>query len=130
MSINASQGIKFRRENFKALKDEMKNIRYGTNNAAVSLNDKNEYIFRVQNRDSYFSRPSPEEKYLFNQILKHYELSVNHLAQGFNNKYLGKLSDLMSLKKIEINEYTKKRIELFNTRVDENHKSYINYHIL
>ena len=131
MSNYSSSGIKYRRENFRALKDEMLNIRFAINKemsqAAILLNDKNEYIFRVQNRDSYFSRPSPEQRYIFNEILKHYELSVNHLVQGFNNQYFSKLSDLMTLKNIGTNEYSKKRIELFNSRVNENHKSYINY---
>ena len=131
MSSFSSSGIKYKRENFRALKDEMQNIRFDINkemsHVAVALNDKNEYIFRVQNRDSYFSRPNAEERYLFNQILKHYELSGNHLPQGFNNKYFSKLSDLMSLKNISTNEYSKKRIELFNSRINENHKSYINY---
>lgn len=123
--------MKYRRENFKALKDELRNIKFDINgqmaHSNVLLNDKNEYIFRVQNRDSYFSRPTPEQKYLFNEILKHYELSINHLIQGFNNIYFDKLSDLMSIKKIRTNEYSKKRIELFNSRINENHKSYINY---
>ena len=131
MSKISSSGVKYRRENFKALKDEIDNIKYHVNQAlsggGVLLNDKNEYIFRVQNRDSYFSRPSPEERYLFNQILKHYELSTNHLVQGFSNKYFSKLSDLMSSNKLSTNDYSKKRIALFNSRINENHKSYINY---
>ena len=74
MSNYSSSGIKYRRENFRALKDEMLNIRFAINKemsqAAILLNDKNEYIFRVQNRDSYFSRRSPEQRYIFNEILK------------------------------------------------------------
>ena len=127
MSKISSSGVKYRRENFKALKDEMANMKFELNKGGVLLNDKNEYIFRVQNRDSYFSRPSPEERYLFNEILKHYELSTNHLVQGFSNKYFSKLSDLMSSNKLSTNDYSKKRIALFNSRINENHKSYINY---
>ena len=108
MSKISSSGVKYRRENFKALKDEMANMKFDLNKGGVLLNDKNEYIFRVQNRDSYFSRPSPEERYLFNEILKHYELSTNHLVQGFSNKYFSKLSDLMSSNKLSTNDYSKK----------------------
>lgn len=129
--MSYSSGIKYKKQNFKALKEEIANIKFDINKAfsssSVLLNDKNEYVFRVQNRDSYFSRPSPEQKYLFNQILKHYELSVNHLIQGFNNKYFSKLSDLLSIKNIRTNDYSKRRIDLFNSRINENHKSYINY---
>ena len=37
-----------------------------------------------------------------------------------------KSEGLMSLKNIGTNEYSKKRIELFNSRVNNNHKSYNN----
>ena len=131
MSLTQSSGIKYKRENFKALKDEMQNINKfinaGGGSSAVLLNENSQYVYRVQNRDAYYSRPSPERNYIFNQILKHYELNTNQTAQGFNGRYFNELSELLSLKYIHTNDYTKKRIELFNSRINRYHKSYINY---
>ena len=131
MSLTQSSGIRYKKENFKALKEEIKNINKfinaGGGSSVVLLNKNNQYVYRVQNRDSYYSKPSPEQNYIFNQILKHYELNTNQIAQGFNGRYFNELSELLSLRQIRTNDYTKKRIELFNSRINRYHKSYINY---
>ena len=132
MSIKISSvGIIYESNNSKPLNNEITNIKidpikeFSENN--VLLNDQNEYIFKSQSLNSYFFWPTLEEKYLFNQILKYYELSSNQYVQGFNSRYFSKLSELLSLKDINSKEYSKKRIELFNKRVKESHSSYINY---
>ena len=131
MSLIQSSGIKYKKENFKALKDEIKNINYSINKGGVSsivlLNENNQYVCRIQNRDAYYSKSSPETNYIFNQILKQYELNKDQTAQGFNEKYIKELTELLSLRHIHTKDYTKKRIELFNSRINKYHKSYINY---
>ena len=127
MSIQ-STGIKYRKENFKALRDEMINMKFNLNKGgrgAYVLNDKHEYIYRVQK--SHSQKRSEEKKYILNQIMKHYELSRDQSIQGFNNKYFIKLSELMSKNDIKANDYSKQRIELYNSRINKHYKSYINY---
>ena len=127
MSIQ-STGIKYRKENFKALRDEMINMKFNLNKGgrgAYVLNDKHEYIYRVQN--SHSQKRSEEKKYILNQIMKHYELSRDQSIQGFNNKYFIKLSELMSKNDIKANDYSKQRIELYNSRINKHYKSYVNY---
>ena len=132
MSVSQNPGLKYKHENFKALKDEIDNIKYHVNQAlsggggSVLINDKSKYISRLH-KESYLYKPTAEQKYLLNEILKHYELNMNQNAQGYNNKYLNKLTELLSKKNIPTHDYTQKRIQLFNLRINENHKSYINY---
>ena len=132
MSLSQNPGLKYKHENFKALKDEIDNIKYHVNQAlsggggSVLINDKSKYISRLH-KESYLYKPTAEQKYLLNEILKHYELNMNQNAQGYNNKYLNKLTELLSKKNMPTHDYTQKRIQLFNLRINENHKSYINY---
>ena len=123
-------GMRYKKENFRALKDDMMNIEKnfgGGSGPSVVMNENCEFVCRIQNRNSKISNPTPEQKYLLNEILKYYELNSNQIVQGFNSQYFSDLTELMSKRNMKTSEYTKKRIELFNSRVNNNHKSYINY---
>ena len=123
-------GMRYKKENFRALKDDMMNIEKnfgGGSGPSVVMNENCEFVCRIQNRNSKNSKPTPEQKYLLNEILKYYELNSNQIVQGFNSQYFSDLTELMSKRNMKTSEYTKKRIELFNSRVNNNHKSYINY---
>ena len=130
MSIrNSSVGIIYEYNNSKPLKSEKSNININSNKIFseknVILNKQNEYVFRKQGLNSYFAWPTLEEKFLFDQILKFYELSSNQSVQGFNGKYFNKLSELLNLRDIDTKEYSKKRIQLFNKRINGSHSSFI-----
>ena len=122
-------GMRYKKENFRALKDDMMNIEKnfgGGSGPSVVMNENCEFVCRIQNRNSKNSKPTPEQKYLLNEILKYYELNSNQKVQGFNSNYFKDLTELMSKKNMKANEYSKKRIELFNLRVNNFHESYIN----
>ena len=128
--LQTLSGMRYRKEDFRSLKDDIMSIQNnfaGGPGPSVTLNEKCEYVCRIQNRNADISKPSPEQRYIMNQILKYYELNSNQKAQGFNNNYFKDLTDLLSKKNIKTNDYTKKRIELFNSRVNNHHESYINY---
>ena len=132
MSIrNSSVGIIYEYKNSKPLKSEKSNININSNKILseknVILNKQNEYVFRKQGLNSYFAWPTLEEKFLFDQILKFYELNSNQSVQGFNDKYFNNLSELLNLRDIDTKEYSKKRIQLFNKRINGSHSSFINY---
>ena len=123
-----STGLKIKRENFKALKDEIINIKSNINkevsNAGVFMNEKEEYIWRGEKR-KIFGKSSPEAKYEFNGILKYYELHKDKYKQGFTSKYFRKLTDLLS--KIKYKKYSKERIDLFNSRIKQSQKKFNTY---
>ena len=122
--------MRYKKENFNSLKQDIMTIQSNFAGGAgpnVTLNDNCEFVCRIQNKNAEISKSSPEQKYLLNEILKYYELNSNQKVQGFNSNYFKDLTELMSKKNMKANEYSKKRIELFNLRVNNFHESYINY---
>ena len=122
-------GMRYKKENFRLLKDDIMSIEGigGGKGPSFTLNENCEYVCRIQNQNARISKPTAEQRYLFNEILKYYELNSNQTVQGFNSNYFRDLSELMSKKNLKTNDYTKKRIALFNSRINSHHKSYINY---
>lgn len=59
-----------------------------------------------------------EKKYQFNQIIKNYKTDKNEL-KGFDYKYILELSDLLAKKD---NNFYKKRLELYRSRIKGNKK--------
>lgn len=128
--IQSISGMRYKKENFNSLKQDIMTIQSNFAGGAgpnVTLNDNCEFVCRIQNKNAEISKSSPEQKYLLNEILKYYELNSNQKVQGFNSNYFKDLTELMSKKNMKANEYSKKRIELFNLRVNNFHESYINY---
>ena len=122
--------MRYKKEDFRSLKKDIMTIQnnfIGGPGPSVTLNENCEFVSRIHNKDADISKSTPEQKYLLNEILKYYELSSNKKAQGFNSNYFRDLTELMSKKNMKTNDYTKKRIELFNSRVNNYHESYINY---
>ena len=126
--MSSRKGIKIKREDFKSLKDEIKNIKGNINeemySAGVFMNEKEEYVWRA-NQKKIYEKSSPEKKYDLNEILKYYELNNDKYIQGFTNNYFRKLTDLMSKNKYK--KYTRERLDLFNSRINKSQKIYINY---
>ena len=89
----------------------------------VFMNDNAEYVWRARNKKRILKSP-PEEKYNFNEILKYYEFSKDKYLLGFTSKYFRKLSDLMANPKNK--EYSKDRIDLFNSRIIFSQKILLN----
>lgn len=56
-----------------------------------------------------------EGKFIFNEILKRFELDSSPIKQGFTNDYFRKLTDLLNKKHYK--PYPKERMELFNQRI-------------
>ena len=126
--FKALSGMKYKKENFRLLKDDIMSIEGigGGKGPSFTLNENCEYVSRIKSQ-TRISKPTAEQRYLFNEILKYYELNSNQTIQGFNKNYFRDLTELMSKKDIKTNDYTKKRIELFNSRINSHHKSYIKY---
>ena len=126
--MSSRKGIKIKREDFKSLKDEIKNIKGNINeemyNAGVFMNEKEEYVWRA-NKKKLYEKSSPEKKFDLNEILKFYELNKDKYIQGFTSNYFRKLSDLMAKNKYK--KYPKERLDLFNSRINNSQKIYINY---
>ena len=127
MTFN-SDGIKTKKENFKALKEEIKNIKSNIeeemHSAGVFMNDKEEYVWRSKNKKKYHIS-LPEKRFDINEILKYYELNKDKYLQGFTSKYFRELTDLLTKKKN--NKYSKERLHLFNSRINKSHKIYMNH---
>ena len=126
MSFNS--GIKIKKEDFKSLKDEIKNIKGNINeemyNSGVFMNEKEEFVWRANKRKLY-EKSSPDKKYDLNEILKFYELNKDKYLQGFTSNYFRKLSDLMVKNKYK--KYSKERLDLFNSRINKSQKIYIEH---
>ena len=124
MSFN-SNGIKIKKENYKALKEEIKNIKYNINeemyNAGVFMNENEEYIWRAKKKKIY-QKSSPEKRFDINEILKYYELNKDKYLQGFTSKYFRQLTDLLT--KNMHKKYPKERMDLFNSRINKSQKIY------
>ena len=124
--MTSRKGIKIKREDFKSLKDEIKNIKRNINreihSVRVFLNEKEDYAWRA-NKKQIFEKSSQEEKYNLNEILKYHELNKDKYIQGFTSKYFRKLTDLLSKNKYK--KYSKERLELYNSRINKSQKIYI-----
>ena len=119
--------MKYKKENFKLLKEEIKKIKHNIDEemheTGVFMNDNAEYVWRARNKKRILKSP-PEEKYNFNEILKYYEFNKDKYLLGFTSKYFRKLSDLMANPKNK--EYSKDRIDLFNSRIVFSQKLLLN----
>ncbi len=125
MSLS-SDGIRIKKENFKALKDEISNITNNINEVMINLgvytNSKDSYIWRAKHKKRE-PKSILEQRYELNEIVKYSnDLDKNKYLQGFTNKYFRDLTDLLSKNK---KKYSKERIDLFNTRIKNSHKTFI-----
>lgn len=122
-------GLLIKKEDFKSLKEEIQNIKENINEeifrAGVFMNENEEYICRPYLKKIY-EKSSPEKKYDLNEIIKYYELNKNNkYIYGYTSDYFRKLTDLMAKKKHKT--YSKERLDLFNSRVNNSKKLYNNY---
>ena len=119
--------LKYRKENFKLLKDEINKIRNNIDDEIYEtgffMNDNAEYVWRARGKKRLL-KSSPEEKFNFNEILKYYEFNKDKYLLGFTSKYFRKLSDLMTNSKNK--QYSKDRIDLFNSRISFSQKLLLN----
>ena len=125
-NLNQFDGLKLQRENYKALKEEIMNIKNNIDkeiNNSLNLNSKIGKIrWRGRIKEKIILSPS-EEKFNLNGLIKLAEQNKNQYDQGFTSKYFLKLSDLMSDSKF-IN-YPKERLILFKERLQDSWKKYI-----
>ena len=126
--MSSRSGIKIKKEDFKSLKEEIKNIKGNINQemlkAGVFINEREEYVWRA-NKKKLYDKSSPEKKYALNEILKYYELNKDKYIQGFTSEYFRNLTDLMV--KTKYKKYSKDRLDLFNSRINKSHKIFSNY---
>ena len=126
--MSSRSGIKIKKEDFKSLKEEIKNIKGNINQemlkAGVFINEREEYVWRA-NKKKLYDKSSPEQKYALNEILKYYELNKDKYIQGFTSEYFRNLTDLMV--KTKYKKYSKYRLDLFNSRINKSHKIFSNY---
>lgn len=91
-------------------------IKYGTSN------DKRiEDIWRGRTKKLYMKQ-NQEERYMLNEILKKYKSNQDEL-KGFNYKYILELTDLLAQKD---KNFPQKRLELYNSRINNKKKTFIN----
>ena len=93
-----------------------KNIQSGT-----FVNDKIEEKWRGRIKRRYTNN-STEEKFMINEILKKYKIS-QYEKKGFNFKYILELSDLLGQKD---KEFSRKRLKLYNNRINIRKKTVLN----
>jgi hypothetical protein len=112
--------IKIKRRDYLSEKKEtfyMNNeIKCGT-----FMNEKIDEIWRGKSKP-IFSKPYPEKKYMINEILKKYQSSQDE-RKGYDYKYVLELTDLLGQKD---KNFSKKRLELYNKRINNKKKIFIN----
>ena len=86
------------------------------------INNKVDEIWRGKSKQ-LFTKSNQEEKYMINDILKKYQFSQDE-RKGYDYKYVLELSNLLGQKD---KNFSKKRLELYNNRINNKRKTYINY---
>ena len=85
------------------------------------INDKFEEIWRGKAK-YLFAKSDQEEKYMIKDILKKYQFSQDE-RKGYDYKYVLELTNLLGQKD---KDFSKKRLELYNNRINNKRKTYIN----
>jgi hypothetical protein len=110
--------IKIKKRNYLSEKKEKlhmdKEIKTG-----IIMTDKIEDIWRGKNYPGY-PNSYPEERYMLNQIMKKYQSNKDERS-GYNYKYILELTNLLGGKD---KDFSKKRLELYNNRVQITKKQY------
>ena len=111
--------IRIKKRNYLSEKKESFNI---NNEIKVGgfLNDKIEEIWRGKKKP-LFPKSNQEEKYMLNEILKKYQSNQDEL-RGYSSKYVLELSELLGQKD---KYFSKKRLELYNNRINNMKKAHI-----
>ena len=111
--------IKIKKRNYLSEKKEslyMNNeIKCGT-----YMNEKINEIWRGKSKP-LFNKPYPEKKYMINDILKKYQFSQDE-RKGYDYKYILELTDLLGQRD---KLFSKKRLELYNSRINHKKKTLI-----
>ena len=100
-----------------------KKASYYMNNEIKSgtyMNEKINEIWRGKSKP-LFNKTHPEKKYMINDILKKYQFSQDE-RKGYDYKYILKLTDLLGQKD---KNFSKKRLELYNKRINNKKKTLI-----
>ena len=112
--------IKIRKRNYLSEKKEKiymdKEIKSG-----IIMTDKIDDLWRGKNNPAY-QNSYPEEKYMLNQIMKKYQSNKDERS-GYNYKYVLELTNLLGGKD---KDFSKKRLELYNNRIEVTKKQYNN----
>ena len=69
---------------------------------------------------SFMAKTNPEETFLLKEIMKKFQTNQDE-AKGYNYKYVLQLSDLLGQKD---KDFSKKRLELYNHRIEREKKKY------
>ena len=69
---------------------------------------------------SFMGKTNPEENFILKEIMKKYQINQDEL-KGYNYKYVLQLSDLLGQKD---KNFSKKRLELYNHRIELEKKQY------
>ncbi len=73
---------------------------------------------------SFMAKTNPEETFLLKEIMKKFQTNQDE-AKGYNYKYVLQLSDLLGQKD---KDFSKKRLELYNHRIEREKKKYAKTH--
>ena len=113
--------IKVKKKNYLHEKEE---ALYMNNEikAGGFINDKVDEIWRGKSKH-LFIKSNQEEKYMINDLLKKYKSSQDE-RKGYDYKYVLELSNLLGQKD---KDFSKKRLELYNNRINNKRKTFINH---
>ena len=104
--------IKFKKRNYLFEKNQKINIDNEIKSGGIRNTKKSDEIWRGRIKE-YNDDPQSEQKYQINQIIKKYQTNKDE-RKGYDFKYILELTDLLAKKD---NNFTKKRLELYNRRI-------------
>jgi hypothetical protein len=105
--------IKIRKKNYLFEKNQKINIDNELKTGGIRSKKNIDEIWRGRTKELY-DDPQSEQNYQLNQIIKKYKSNKDEL-KGYDYKYILELTDLLAKKD---NNFTKKRLELYNRRIN------------
>ena len=105
--------IKIRKKNYLFEKNQKINIDNELKTGGIRSKKNIDEIWRGRTKELY-DDPQSEQNYQLNQIIKKYKSNRDEL-KGYDYKYILELTDLLAKKD---NNFTKKRLELYNRRIN------------
>ena len=102
------------RKNKFYMDEEIKDMKTG-----VSAIPTVEQLWRGKTK-AFLAKTQPEENFYLKEVLKKYQTNQDEL-KGYNYKYVLELSDLLGQKD---KNFSKKRLELYNLRIEKEKKQY------
>ena len=117
LKIKKKDFIQERKNNFY-LDEEIKKIKIGGVNDSIA-----EKLWRGKT-ESFKSKSNQEKNFYLKEVMKKYQTNQDEL-KGYNYKYVLELSDLLGQRD---KDFSKKRLELYNHRIEKEKKQYSKTH--